>query len=447
MAASAKLRADFKAALAEAESLRLAEDRTEDQVERYKALLNDVLPAYKAKIEEADSLDNVNLDAYRDLSNKSIGTPYSAPVRSVGTTYMSDSGDSYDEGAGNLSEKQFKAIAQDDYRKAFKAFLYHGEEKVKNQYPRTYKTLVEGIDEGAGFFAPPQFINELIQRQPAPTTLRGRVRQIATASNRVVMLRTTYRDDINTSPINGQWTGEAGDPGASPEPTFGEVQIPVHEYMGRLSVSKTQLADAGFSLEGYLSEELNKWLELHYERHLAYGTGVGQPRGLWNSITSDANGAAQPGRIGWVKSADANLLTADVVKTMRFEILPQYARPNFSFIMNQKTAKAVSLFKATGGQYLFQSGQVYPGIVQPTPDQIDGFPITYCQYAPDVAANAYPVLFGSLEGMFMPVRMGLSISVLNEIEALKNRRVYLFHLRWGSEVVQDQYCKFIKISA
>jgi HK97 family phage major capsid protein len=218
--------------------------------------------------------------------------------------------------------------------------------------------------------------------------------------------------------------------------------------MGRLSVSNTLLEDSGFNLETYLQQELNTWLDLHYERHLAYGTGVGQPRGLWNSVTGDNAGAAQLGRIPWVKSGDASLLTADAVKAMRFEILPQYARPNFTFIMNQATAKAISLFKAsTGGQYLFSSGQVYPGIVQPTPDSIDGFPITYCQYAPDVAANAYPVLFGSLEGMFMPVRLGLSIRVLNEIEAIQTRRVYLFRLRWGAEMVQEQYCKFIKVSA
>lgn len=447
MAVSAKLRAEFKSALAEAESLRLADNRTEDQTTRYEHLLKSVLPDYKAKIEKAEELDSIDIETYKDLENKTIGTPFSASVRKAGAVHISANGEAYDEGdPGNLSDRQYKAISDPNYARAFKYYLHYGDSKVRNSYPSVYKTLVEGIDEGAGYFVPPQLLNEVIQRKPAPTTLRGRVRSLTTASNRVVMLRTTYRDDINTSPINGQWTGEAGSPSASAEPTFGEVSIPVHEYMGRLSMSNTLLEDSGFNLETYLNEELSNWLDLHYERHLAYGTGVGQPRGLWNSITSDNAGAAQAGRIPWVKSADASLLTADVVKSMRFEILPQYARPNFTFIMNQKTAKAISLFKGNN-TYLFQSGQIFPGIVQPTPDQIDGFPISYCQYAPDVAANAYPVLFGSLEGMFMPVRLGMSIRVLNEIEAIQNRRVYLFRLRWGAEMVQEQYCKFIKISA
>lgn len=445
MAASAKLRAEFKSALAEAEALQINDDRTEDQSVRLKQLATEVLPVLKSRIESEDALDSMNLDAYKDLSNKSIGTPYSAPVRQAGSATVLENGEMVDEGVGSLTEKQYSKISKPEYAKAYKAYLHFGEDKVKNSYPRTYKTLVEGIDEGAGYFVPPEMLSELIQRQPAPTTLRGRVRQITTSSNRVHMLRTTFRDDIHTSPINGMWTGEGGNPGASPEPTFGEVQIPVHEYMGRMSLSNTLLEDSGFNLEGYLNQELSRWMDIHFEKHIAYGTGIGQPRGLWNSITDDANGVAKAGLAGWVKTSSTGAFDADTVKSMRFEILPQYARRNFSFIMNQKSAKAISLLKATGGEYLFQRGQVFPGIVEPTPDQIDGFPISYCQFAPDVANDAYAAIFGSLEGYFMPVRMGLTIRVLNEIEAIQNRRVYLFRLRWGGQLVQEQYHKFVKI--
>lgn len=445
MAASAKLRAEFKSALAEAEALQVNDDRNEDQSVRLKQLATEVLPALKSRIESEDALDALDLESYKDLSNKSVGTPYSAPVRQAGTATVLGNGELYDEGVGSLTEKQFAKISKPEYAKAYKAYLHFGEDKVKNSYPRTYKTLVEGIDEGAGYFVPPDMLSELIQRQPAPTTLRGRVRQITTSSNRVSMLRTTFRDDIHTSPINGMWTGEGGNPGASPEPTFGEVQIPVHEYMGRMSLSNTLLEDSGFNLEGYLNQELSRWMDLHFEKHIAYGTGIGQPRGLWNSITDDANGVAKAGLAGWVKTSSTGAFDADTVKSMRFEILPQYARRNFSFIMNQKSAKAISLLKNTGGDYLFSRGQIFPGIVEPTPDQIDGFPISYCQFAPDVANDAYAAIFGSLEGYFMPVRMGLTIRVLNEIEAIQNRRVYLFRLRWGGQLVQEQYHKFIKI--
>ena len=448
MATSPKLRAEFKSAFAEAESLRLNDDRTEEQTARYKSILQVILPELKTKIDESDQLDSLNLDSYRDLTNKSIGTPYNAPTQSAGSMSFDQSGESADVGPGVLTNKQFAKISTPEYKASFKAFLHFGEEKLKNAYPRSYKALVEGIDESAGYFVPPDVLNEIIMRKPAPTTLRGRVRQITTNSNRVVMLRTSYRDDIYTSPIQGMWTGEAGSPQESLPPTFGEVSIPVHEYMGRISMSNTLLDDSGFNLEAYFNQELQTWLELHYEKHLAYGTGVGQPRGIWNSITSDGSGAAQVGKFGWTLTSGAsNLLDADTVKAMRFSILPQYAQPNFGFVMNQQVARAISLFKAsTSGQYLFQNGQNFPGIVQPTPDSIDGFPISYCQFAPaQGTAGYFPVFFGSLQGVFMPIRMGLSVRVLNEIEALSNRRVWLFRLRWGADTIQEQYGKFIKV--
>lgn len=446
MAASPKLRAEFKSALAEAEALKLNEDRNEDQSVRLKTLATEVLPALKGRIEAEDALDAISLDAYHDLSNKTIGTPYSGSVRAAGSTTVTEKGEVYDEGLGLLTDKQNKAISTPEYARAFKSYIHFGEDKLKHAFPRTFKTLVEGIDEGAGYFVPPDVLNEVIMRKPAPTTLRGRVRQITTNSNRVVMLRTTFRDDIYTSPIQGQWTGEAGTPSASLEPTFGEVSIPVHEYMGRISMSNTLLEDSGFNLESYFNQELQTWMDLHYEKHLAYGTGVGQPRGIWNSISSNAAGEA--GKFGFVTASGASsTLDADTVKSMRFNILPQYAMPNFNFVMHQQTAKAISLLKSTTNQYLFQRGQYYPGIVEPTPDTIDGFPITYCMFAPLQGTTGNAVaFFGSLQGVFMPTRLGLSVRVLNEIEALQNRRVWLFRLRWGAETVQEQYGKFIKVS-
>jgi len=448
MAASPKLRAEFKSAFAEAESLRLNDDRTEDQTARYKSILQVILPELKTKIDESDQLDSLNIDSYRDLTNKSIGTPYSASTQSAGSFSFNQSGEADDVGPGVLTNKQIAKISTKEYKASFKAFLHFGEEKLKNAYPRSYKALVEGIDESAGYFVPPDVLNEIVMRKAAPTTLRGRVRQITTNSNRIVMLRTTYRDDIHTSPIQGMWTGEAGSPTESLPPTFGEVSIPIHEYMGRISMSNTLLDDSGFNLEAYFNEELQTWLELHYEKHLAYGTGVGQPRGIWNSISSSAGGEA--GKFGFVTTGTSGSIDADTVKSMGFSILPQYAQPNFAYVMNQQTAKAISLLKAStgsvnNGAYLFQRGQLYPGIVERTPDQIDGFPIAYSMFAPAVASSAFPVFFGSLQGVFMPIRLGLSVRVLNEIEALSNRRVYLFRLRWGSDTIQEQYGKFIKV--
>lgn len=447
-----KLRADYKSALAEAEALKANRERSSEQTERALHLIEKVLPDLKAEIAQEEKVENESLDVYKEALDETSGTPYTAKSRDAGRTHVSDTGDVEDEGPHQIAQKTYKQLCEPEYRRAFKNYLYLGERYLKERRPSTYKTLAAGIDEDVGYFIPPELMTEILRREPAPTTLRGRVRQITTGAPRVTWMRTTYRDDNNiyTSPINGQWTGEGRNPDESPEPTYGEVSINVHEYTGKWSISNTALADAGRNLEAEFTTELNIWSTLHFEKYLSRGTGIGQPQGLWHesAITSDANGVPQVGKAGWVKTATTGAFDPDTLKTMRFKIPLQYQRAETAFIMNQQSVEKVALLKnTTDGNYLFHTGQVYPGIVEPTPDRIDGFPIVYCQFAPDIANDAYPGIFGSLRGYIMPVRQGMTVRVLDEIEALQGRRVYMFHLRWGGRLVQEQFHKLIKIKA
>lgn len=445
-----KLRADFKAALAEAEALKANSDRTPEQSARILEITKSVLPNLQTQIATEEEVEAVSLDPYKAANDESFGTPYTAKSREVGQTHIDRNGDIEDEGPHQIAHKQFKKIAEPEYRRAFKNYLYLGEKYLKERRPSTYKTLSAGIDEDVGYFIPPELMTEILRREPAPTSLAGRVRRITTGAPRVTWMRTTYRDSNNiyTSPINGQWTGEGRNPDASPEPTYGEASINVHEYTGKWSVSNTALADSGRNLESEFSYELGIWSQLHFEKYLSLGTGVGQPQGLWHStaITSDSNGVPELGRAGWTKTASTGLIDADTLVGMRYDIPLQYVSRDATFIMNQATAKKVRLLKhTTDGTYVFQRGQVFPGISEPPPDLLDGYPITYCQFAPDIANDAYAMIFGSLKGYIMPVRQGMTVRVLDEIEALQGRRVYMFHLRWGGRLIQEQFHKLVKI--
>lgn len=445
-----KLRADFKAALAEAEALKVSDDRTQEQTLRLKSLATEVLPNLQAQIQTEEEIEAISLDPYKAASDESFGTPYTAKARQVGQTHIDKNGDIEDDGPHQIAQKQFNAIAEPAYRRAFKNYLYLGEKYLKERRPSTYKTLSAGIDEDVGYFIPPELMTEILRREPAPTSLRGMVRQITTGAPRVTWMRTTYRDENNiyTSPINGQWTGEGRNPDASPEPTYGEASINVHEYTGKWSISNTALADSGRDLEAEFSYELGIWGQLHFEKYLASGTGIGQPQGLWHStaITSSNTGVPELGRAGWTETAATGLLDADTLVGMRYDVPLQYVSPDAKFVLNQSVMKVVRRLKhTTDGTYIFQRGQVFPGISEPPPDTLDGYPITMCQFAPNIANNAYPIIFGSLKGYIMPVRQGMTVRVLDEIEALQGRRVYMFHLRWGGRLIQEQFHRFVKI--
>jgi HK97 family phage major capsid protein len=116
--------------------------------------------------------------------------------------------------------------------------------------------------------------------------------------------------------------------------------------------------------------------------------------------------------------------------------------------MNQKTAKSLALLKDGQGGYLLQKGSLPKNTINDySPMELDGTPVIISNYLPDRAAGKCAAFYGSLKGVYMVQRLGMTVRVLNEIEALKNRRVYLFRLRWGSMPVEDQYGKFIKCKA
>jgi len=445
-----KLRADFNAALAEAEALKATPDRTTEQSARIVEITKSVLPELQKSIDIEAEAEAVSLDPYKAASDESFGTPYTTKARQVGQTHIDKNGDVEDDGPHRIAQEQFKRIAEPEYRRAFKNYLYLGEKYLKERRPTTYKTLSAGIDEDVGYFIPPELMSDILRREPAPTSLRGMVRQITTGAPRVTWMRTTYRDENNiyTSPINGQWTGEGRNPDASPEPTYGEASINVHEYTGKWSISNTALADSGRDLESEFSFELGIWGQLHFEKFLAQGTGIGQPQGIWNptAITTSNTGAPELGRAGWSETASTGVLDADTILGMRYDIPLQYVSQDAKFVLNQSTMKTVRRMKhTTDGTYIFQRGQTFPGISEPPPDMLDGYPITNCQFAPNIGNSAYPIIFGSLKGYIMPVRQGMTVRVLDEIEALQGRRVYMFHLRWGGRLIQEQFHRFIKI--
>jgi len=439
---SSQLRAEFKSALAEAQQIRDFEERTDDQSARFRELVDNILPGLETRLKAHQSVSETSLDRYADITQKSSGTPYSRPV---GHAHISADGSVEDEGDGALTDAQFKAVMEPAYKRAFKTYMRLGEQKTKETRPAVFKTLVAGLDEYAGITIPPDWLDKVIARAPAPTVVQDLVTSFTTSSNRLLMLRETYTDpsglDIRTSPIQGMWTGEGGDPADSPVPGLGEVSIPIHEFMGKLSMSNTLLEDTGFPLESWIAGKVQEWLRWHYEYHVLNGTGVGQPLGLWTTA-----GTPQGlGQMGFVTTPTAGVLDADTIKGMEYEILPQY-QGDAVWLFNQRTAKAIALLKDDQKQYLFQKGELpHNTIVNANPKLLVGYPTIVSQYLPDIASTKCPVFFGSLKGYFKVNRIGMTVRVLNEIEALKNRRVYAFRLRWGGMPVEDPYGKFIKI--
>ena len=87
-----------------------------------------------------------------------------------------------------------------------------------------------------------------------------------------------------------------------------------------------------------------------------------------------------------------------------FHVLPTVIAQNGVWIMNRKTLGALRTLKDSTGRFI-----MLDPITAGMPATLLGRPIVEAVDMPDVAANAYPIMFGDLSGYRIVDRVGLSI--------------------------------------
>lgn len=93
--------------------------------------------------------------------------------------------------------------------------------------------------------------------------------------------------------------------------------------------------------------------------------------------------------VGYVPSGSANAITADSLFDI-YSKVPSAFRANAVWGMNSNTLASIRKLKDTGGAYLLASA----GIAGAPDTTLLGRPVVEMPDMPDLAANAYPIVFG-----------------------------------------------------
>lgn len=255
--------------------------------------------------------------------------------------------------------------------------------------PEKMKALVLSNNEQGGFLAPTEYVME---------TLRN-VTEFAPIRN-LCNIRSTSRTGINIPKRNGAasaaWVTETGTRSETTNPSFGMLDITTHEMYAMTKVSKQELEDSVFDLEGFLREEYGEQFGVTEADAIINGNGVGKPEG----ILVNAN-------VAYVASGDASNITGDGLIALYYELKEAYLN-NATWVMNRSTLKTVRQLKeGVTGQYLWA-----PGIkADARPATILDRPYITAPEMPTVSANAYPVLFGDFRrGYTIVDRLGMEIT-------------------------------------
>lgn len=345
------------------------------------------------------------------------------------------------DGEGFIDAKTLHAISQPEYKSAFRLYLRQGKNALNDIQ---LKTLQEGVDGAGGYLVPEDMLNVLISKMISPMRVASRVTTLNTSRDALTVPKVNYTaDDIYTTGIRATWTGEIPSTATVhrvTDPVFGMVRIPVHTAMLSMPVTNDMIEDAMFPLVSWSTEKFSETIDILKDNMILNGTGIGQPAGiLLNPGTTN-----QP---AIVVSGNASLLTPDGLIDLAFSLPEQYDE-KAAFILNKtNTALAISKLKDSNNRYLFGFGLQDSGLsVDIKGRPLLGYDTVLSALMPNIAANAFPVIFGDARGYYLVNRIGFSIQVLRELYAETNQILLLGRIRFGGVVAEPWKLKIQKVS-
>lgn len=402
----------------------------------------------------ADAM-KADLDGYTSYLNDPVrtaphdGTPAGHGTEGTSLLGTTDAGYSivdgkrqvvYEDGAGVFGAGTWKAINSPEYSCAFRDYLRLPKHKLS---AKAMKTLEEGLDDQGGYTVPIELIARLVQRKATPTRVAGMVANVSTSREFLEMVKVNYAsDNIYTTGFRVTKTGE--NPGSASAARvidsglFGTIKIPAHTFMISAPLTVAMIEDSALNITRWVSDKFNETVDVLKDNMIINGSGVMEPTGLLKSMAAAPGGAGlDDPYISTVKTGSASAVTADGIKNLTFDVPEQYDE-NCRFLFNKtSTHRQIGLLKDANNRYMFGMGYQDSGLNAPgRPTLLADYPYTWSQLMPNVAAGAFPIIFGDFMGYQLINRVGFSIQVLRELYAEIGQVVLLGRVRFGGQTIE-----------
>ena len=306
--------------------------------------------------------------------------------------------------------------------KAFGTWLRKGEID-----PTEKKALYESDDTLGGFYAPAEYVADLIKGVTEISPIRS-IARVRTTSNRGIEI------PKRTGQFSASWVAEEGTRSETTGYTTGLMQIDAHELYALVDISQAMLEDSAFDLESEMSTEFGEQFAKAEGTAFVSGTGVGRPQGFTDS------GAG----VSSTNSGSGTALTANGLLDLMYDIKSDYMN-NATFVMNRGTFGAVLKLEDTEGQKIFVNNMSYVG---GAPATILGKPYILAEDMADVSGSAKPIAYGDFSRAYTIVdRVNLSVMRDPYSQATSGNIRYVARRRVGGAVVLAEAIRLQNISA
>jgi HK97 family phage major capsid protein/HK97 family phage prohead protease len=299
-------------------------------------------------------------------------------------------------------------------QKAFADFLR------SNEIDR--KALTIANDAPGYVLAPEEISGEFIRNLIEFSPVRSLADVRSAGSHTIVLPK-------RLSVTNAKWKGEAVASEAS-EPTFGEMEISVKELNTHVDLSNWMIEDASANVEAEVRLALAEDFGAKESKAFVGVTDPAAPKGFMNEAA-----------IGNTVNGHATALSTDALLTLLYAV-PGVYRNRGTWAMNGSTLAAIRKLKDGQGNYLWQ-----PSYQAGQPETILGRPVVELLDMPDVAANAFPVIFGDFKAGFR-IYDRIELQIMPNPWLLKTEGMVRFHARRrvGSGVVRPEAFRKLKMA-
>ena len=306
--------------------------------------------------------------------------------------------------------------------KAFGDWLRKGEVDEMEK-----KALYESDDTLGGFYAPTEYVEEIIKTVTEISPIRS-----------IARIRQTNKRGIEipkrTGQFSAQWVSENSTRSETTGYTTGLMQIDAHEQYALVDISQAMLEDSAFNLESEMASEFSEQFSKAEGTAFVSGSGVGQPLGFTDSTAG----------VGSTNSGSGSALTANGLLDLVYAIKSEYLG-NSRFVMNRATFAKLLQLEDGEGQKIFHVGL---NLVSGAPSTIVGFPYVLATDMPDIGGSAKPIAFGDFSRAYTIVdRVNLSVMRDPYSQATSGNIRYVARRRVGGMVVLPEAIRLQNISA
>jgi len=333
-------------------------------------------------------------------------------------------------GSENMTaeERQIQEVR----KRAFVKYIRYGlgEESRQQFQPEEIRALSGASDADGGFLVPIEFESNIIMKAYNMAELRP-----------ICNVGTTGRDTVVSGSLAKPvvaW-GRTAIAVSPQDLASGGSILHVRTIKGLLPMDNDTLEDAEADIVGELEDGFSRAIAEAEDDAFAVGAGDDSPHGVGSNSTVQANYAAS-GVAAALSDSTHN--GVDAIISAYFKIKKTYRR-NGVWAMNSTTEGAVRKLKDGNGQYLWQ-----PAVDADSPNTLHGKVVKNAEGLPDIAAGAFPILFGDwFAGYKIRDRRGILVQRLVEKYAEYGQTAILVSKRLAGGVVLPEAFSCVKIAA